>query len=565
MVVIVSRPRSSEPLLNRSGRDVNRRVRAGIPGLGAARLVLTLCYIPPDGEVRQGEVVHSGRRLGPYHLDRLVGSGGFGAVYVARHVDLGVWRAVKVLHEGMADDAAFRGRFLREAQIAARLSHPNIVSVLEYGIEDDAQYLVMDYVDGVTLGSLMSGMEPRRRLVDPTIHQAVTDVASALDHAHDQGVAHRDLKPSNVLVRRMDGRALLTDFGLARSGFDADLTRTERSLGTFAYMSPEQCGPGRAVTTSSDIYSFAAILFEVACGRPPYGHGLAAIAGHLADDRPVASVRQVDSDLPRALDDAVSRGLAREPGERFPSAGVLASTFLTATTSIGRQPADGSPRPTANAGRRPALALRVAAALAVTGVVATGLVALHGAGPAPPSPSSPAPLAASPSAPTPATPNPAAPRSWPRYGYDLTRTSQVVSAIQLLLIWHGLSVGPTGADGSFGSGTEDAVLEFQHGNDLPVTGTVDQQTWERLVVALGPRDRGPQVEAAQRLLRAWNARVGPPIDGVYGMPTEVALKAFQEAKRLPLNIRLDVDAWCVLVGGKIARPSPVPSPHSPPA
>jgi peptidoglycan hydrolase-like protein with peptidoglycan-binding domain len=158
------------------------------------------------------------------------------------------------------------------------------------------------------------------------------------------------------------------------------------------------------------------------------------------------------------------------------------------------------------------------------------------------------------------TPNPAARRSWPRYGYDLTRTSAVVSAIQLLLIWHRLSVGPAGANGTFGSGTEGAVLEFQQDNGLPVTGTVDQQTWERLVVALGPNDRGPQVEAAQRLLRAWNARLGPPIDGVFGMPTEVALKAFREARGLPLNDRLDADAWCVLVGGKIAA-SPVPSPH----
>lgn len=105
-----------------------------------------------------------------------------------------------------------------------------------------------------------------------------------------------------------------------------------------------------------------------------------------------------------------------------------------------------------------------------------------------------------------------------------------MSATQLLLIWHGLSVGPTGADSSFGSSTEGAVLEFQHDNGLQVTGTVNEQTWERLVVALGPNDRGPHVEAAQRLLRAWNARLGPPIDGMYGMPTRVALKAFREAK-----------------------------------
>ena len=136
-----------------------------------------------------------------------------------------------------------------------------------------------------------------------------------------------------------------------------------------------------------------------------------------------------------------------------------------------------------------------------------------------------------------------------------------MSAIQLLLIWHGLSVGPTGADGSFGSSTEDAVLEFQRDNGLTVTGTVNEQTWERLVVVLGPNDRGPQVEAAQRLLRTSNARLGPSINGVFGMPTETALKAFQKARGLPPNDRLDVDAWCVLVGGRITGPSPIPSPH----
>jgi serine/threonine protein kinase len=511
--------------------------------------------------VRQVDVIHSGRRLGRYEVGRLIGSGGFGAVYLARHVDLGVWRALKVLHEGMAGDAAIRTRFLREARIAARLCHPNIVSVLEYGIEQDAQYLVMDYVDGVTLGSLMSGMEPRRRLVDRTIRQAVGDIAAALDHAHAEGVAHRDLKPSNVLVRRVDGRALLTDFGLARSGFDADLTRTERSLGTFAYMSPEQCLPHRTVTTSSDIYSFAALLFEVACGRPPYGHGLAAIAGHLADGTPVASVRDADPGLPPALDEAVARGLAREPEDRVASAGALASAFLTAATPSAREPADRSRRGPANARRRPALALLVAAAFAITGVVATsGAAALHGVGRAWPSPAPPPPSPSAASTTSP-TQNPAARRSWPRYGYDLTRTSQVVSAIQLLLIWHGLSVGPTGADGSFGSSTEGAVLEFQRDNGLTATGTANEETWERLVVALGPNDRGPHVEAAQRLLRAWNARLGPPINGVYGTPTEAALEAFQKAKGLPRSDRLDVDAWCVLVGGRVARPSPATTAH----
>jgi len=507
--------------------------------------------------VRQGDAINSGRLVGRYRLDRLIGSGGFGAVYLAQHVDLGVWRAVKILHEGMADDATFRVRFLREARIAARLRHPNIVAVLEYGVEDDVQYLVMEHVDGTTLGALLPGMEPRRRLGDPAIRRAIADVAAALDHAHANGVAHRDLKPSNVLVRRLDGRALLTDFGLARSGFDADLTRTDRSLGTFAYMSPEQCRPGHPVTASADVYSFAALLFEVASGQPPYGHGLAAVAGHLDDDAPAASVRALDPGLPEALDDALARGLDRDPERRSGSAGVLARAFLTATAPADGGPASPpSPRGAAPRRRRPARALLVVAALAVTAVVATsGALALHGTGLAAPSRAQPSAAAASP------TPKPPARRSWPHYGYDLTRTSQVVTAIQLLLIWHGLSVGPTGADGSYGSITESAVLQFQRDQSLPATGMVDSQTWEHLVSGVGPGARGPQVEAVQRLLRAWNAKAAPPVNGVYGSQTEAALKAFEKAKGLPASDEVTADTWCVLVGGRIVDPSPTASPH----
>jgi len=509
--------------------------------------------------VRQGDAINSGRLVGRYRLDRLIGSGGFGAVYLAQHVDLGVWRAVKILHEGMADDASFRARFLREARIAARLRHPNIVAVLEYGVEDDVQYLVMEHVDGTTLGALLAGAEPRRRLGDTAVRRAIADVAAALDHAHANGVAHRDLKPSNVLVGRLDGRALLTDFGLARSGFDADLTRTDRSLGTFAYMSPEQCRPGHPVTASSDVYSFAALLFEVASGQPPYGHGLAAVAGHLDGGAPAASVRAVDPGLPEALDAALARGLARDPERRSGSAGVLASAFLAATAPAAGEPASPPAPPPPGAaprGRRPARAPLVVAALAVTAVVATsGALALHGTGLAAPPRAQPPAAAASP------TPKPPARRSWPHYGYDLTRTSQVVTAIQLLLIWHGLSVGPTGADGSYGSITESAVLQFQRDHSLPATGMVDYQTWEHLVPGVGPGARGPQVEAAQRLLRAWNPKVAPPVNGVYGSQTDAALKAFEKAKGLPASDRVTADTWCVLVGGSIVEPSPTPSPH----
>ena len=136
--------------------------------------------------------------------------GDHGRVYRARHVALDVLRAVKVMQGDIAEQPAFRARFLQEARTAAGLSHPNIVAVLDFGVQDGVQYLVMEHVESLTLGERLDRLPVRRRPADPTLPKWIHDIAAALDHAHLQGVVHRDLKPSNVLVRTRDERAMLT-------------------------------------------------------------------------------------------------------------------------------------------------------------------------------------------------------------------------------------------------------------------------------------------------------------------------------------------------------------------
>jgi serine/threonine protein kinase len=278
----------------------------------------------------------SGQLLGSYRLEGVIGSGAFGRVYRARHVALDVLRAVKVMQGDIADQPAFRARFLQEARTAANLSHPNIVSVFDFGVQEGIQYLVLEYVESLTLGERLDRMPVRRRPEETELTRWLRDVAAALDHAHLQGVIHRDLKPSNVLVRTSDDRALLTDFGIARALSDQGLTQTGRSMGTYAYMSPEQCQGARSLTTVSDVYSLAAMLYEVATGSPPFGRGIASVAGHL--ERPPPPIRLAAPHLPRQVDAVLAKGLAKAPEDRQRTAGELVAAFLAALLSRSADP-----------------------------------------------------------------------------------------------------------------------------------------------------------------------------------------------------------------------------------
>jgi Protein kinase domain/Domain of unknown function (DUF4352) len=268
----------------------------------------------------------TGRQLGPYRLDAVIGVGSFGYVYRAQHLELNVARVVKILPGEVASEPQLRLRFQQEARTAASLSHPNIVQVHDFGVEDGVPYLAMDFVECLPLSEHLQRLPVQRRLDSPLMRQCVKDIAAALDHAHARGVIHRDLKPANVLVRNRDARALLTDFGLAYALSDPDLTTASRLPATYAYLSPEQCRGERELTPQTDVYAFAAILYEMATGMPPFGRGIMAVAGHV--NRPVPPLRLAGSHLPARLEGVLGRGMAKPPAERYRTGGELANAFL---------------------------------------------------------------------------------------------------------------------------------------------------------------------------------------------------------------------------------------------
>ena len=281
------------------------------------------------GAAQAGDLV--GRQIGPYRLDSLIGAGPHGQVYLARHTVLGVTRAVKAVRGPAVEQPQFRARFVQEAKTAANLFHPNISPVHDFGVDGGVAYVVMEHVEGTPLSERLAALPVQRRVGDPALQGWIRDVAAALDHAHSFGVIHRDLTPANVLIRSTDQRALLTDFGIARAL--ADSGAGDDALGTGgAYRSPEQCRGVQGLTTLSDVYSFAAILYEVATGSPPFGRGPAAVTGHLEKAPP--PTRLAGPHLPPGVDAVLARSLAKAPEDRHRTAGELAAALLGALVDV---------------------------------------------------------------------------------------------------------------------------------------------------------------------------------------------------------------------------------------
>ncbi|MSO88091.1 MAG: Stk1 family PASTA domain-containing Ser/Thr kinase [Acidimicrobiia bacterium] len=255
---------------------------------------------------------------GRYELHRPLGRGGMAEVYLAADQLLDRPVAVKVLFSEFATDPAFVERFRREATAAANLSHPNIVGVYDWGEAEGTYFIVMEYVEGRSLSEILSAEGP---LHPDRVADVGADVAAALGFAHRNGVVHRDVKPGNVLVTQ-SGQVKVADFGIARAtttATDDSLTQVGTVMGTATYFSPEQAR-GEPVDPRSDVYSLGCVLYELALGRPPFaGDSPVAIAYKQVHESPVP-LRQINPELPEALQAIILKCLAKNPANRYPAA-----------------------------------------------------------------------------------------------------------------------------------------------------------------------------------------------------------------------------------------------------
>src|SRR5918912_32734 len=253
-----------------------------------------------------------------YVIKRRLGSGGMADVYLAEDQELGRGVALKLLNDRHAADEQFVERFRREAQSAAGLNHPNIVSIFDRGMAEGTYYIAMEYLDGRTLKELLVRNGPTPI---PIALDYARQILAAIGFAHRNGIVHRDIKPHNVVVGS-DGRLKVTDFGIARSGA-SQMTEAGSIVGTAQYLSPEQAR-GAPVDARSDLYSLGIVLYEMLTGQVPFtGDAPVEIAmKHLSAVPETPSAKKPD--IPHDLDLVVMRALAKDPADRYADADEMA-------------------------------------------------------------------------------------------------------------------------------------------------------------------------------------------------------------------------------------------------
>jgi serine/threonine protein kinase len=305
-----------------------------------------------DGNVNGEEAARLAAQLTNYRIEAQIGRGGMGVVYRAEQINLGRKVAVKVIAPQLAQEPAFRDRFRRESKLAAAIDHPNIIPVYEADTLGDLLFIAMRYVDGTDLRTIIQqsgGLQPRRAA------QIVAQVAAALDAAHERDLVHRDVKPANVLLSGTPPHehAYLTDFGLTKHmSSDSALTETGQWVGTLDFVAPEQI-MGQQIDGRADVYSLGCVFFETLTGQPPFPRDvdIAKIYAHL--NEPPPRVTEHLPELSPEFDSVVARALAKEPAQRYQSAGEFREAVLglVSTTRPERSAAAAAAEPATPATR----------------------------------------------------------------------------------------------------------------------------------------------------------------------------------------------------------------------
>ena len=298
--------------------------------------------------MRDSQGSRVGTMFGPYLLKQLLGRGGMGEVYRAEHTVKQWAVALKLVSETFSQDPVFRKRMEREARITGSLLEPHVVPIHDYGEIDGQLFLEMRLIEGRDLGSLLA---EHGALTPPRAVAIIHQVASALDAAHAAGVMHRDVKPPNILITG-DDFAYLVDFGIASAKTDERLTQLGTAVGTFKYMAPERFSNDE-VDARADIYALACVLYECLTGAPPYRANSTGvlITAHMMEPIPRPSAQNLG--VPETFDAVITRGMAKNPNDRYESAGALAAAAHEALSNLDQtraqailQHSETSPRPT---------------------------------------------------------------------------------------------------------------------------------------------------------------------------------------------------------------------------
>ncbi len=293
-----------------------------------------------------------GRTIEHYRIDLMLGQGGMAGVYRATDLRLQRQVAIKIMHPHLAAHSSFQQRFLQEARASARLDHPNIIRVLTFNNLSGDLFLVMELITGGSMRQYVKRLSEEARFIDyPEAIEVVRQLAEALDYAHSQGMIHRDIKPDNVLLKpessapRLSYRPILTDFGLAKLTVSTASEITEQQpVGTYPYMSPEQC-LAEKIDHRSDIYSLGIMLFELSVGRLPFNPKSIAEAARMHGREAVPIPSTLRPGYPADLERIVLRCLQKDPAQRYATANELALDLQSLLRPILSPPSSGVATP----------------------------------------------------------------------------------------------------------------------------------------------------------------------------------------------------------------------------